>query len=154
VSAAGTDRTLVVGVGNPLRRDDGVGAAVVDALAGAAPEVTAPAVTLRIMHSLLPELAEDVARYTRVIFVDAADEPAPGTGVQVRTVGTGLGNPVRGHTYNPSDVLALAALLGTRLPRAWVVTVPAADLGLGRGLSRTTAGLVPDAVRAVRALLT
>src|ERR1035441_10847597 len=59
---------LVIGYGNTLRRDDGVGPRVADAVAALAlPGVHALACPL-----LTPELADPVSRARVAIFVDAA----------------------------------------------------------------------------------
>jgi hydrogenase maturation protease len=57
---------LVIGIGNPLRRDDGAGWW----LARRA-EPWLPAAQLRTVHQLTPELAEDLAAAARVLFIDA-----------------------------------------------------------------------------------
>ena len=69
---------LIIGYGNTLRRDDGVGPKVAEAVAALAlPGVRALAYPL-----LTPELAEAVSQARVVIFVDAAvDAPR---GVQLR----------------------------------------------------------------------
>ena len=67
-------KTLIVGYGNPLRGDDGVGQIVAEAvraheLAGA---------TIIACHQLTPELAEVVAQSEISVFIDAAADIPPG----------------------------------------------------------------------------
>lgn len=84
-------RALLIGYGNPLRSDDGLGWRVAEALRTqveqqAATEATAQAQSLDIVtcQQLNPELAEAISRADLAIFVDAA---VP-TGV-VESVGSG-----------------------------------------------------------------
>ncbi len=58
---------LVIGYGNELRGDDGIGPHVVSELAA----LELPGVLTRIVHQLLPELAAELADTCLVIFVDA-----------------------------------------------------------------------------------
>ena len=60
-------RSLVVGVGNPLREDDGVGWHLAEALAQTG-------VPTHTCHQLLPELAAELSQVDLVLFVDARAE--------------------------------------------------------------------------------
>ena len=63
-----TEKILIIGVGNTLRSDDGIGAYIcsqMDAL-------HLPDVTMRILHQLHIELIEDLWQYDSVIIADAA----------------------------------------------------------------------------------
>jgi hydrogenase maturation protease len=120
---------VVIGYGNDLRGDDGIGphlAAAVVARAG--PRVRALAV-----HQLTPELAEVVARARMAVFVDAR-VPAAGELVQVRRVPESRGGPLS-HSGDPGVLLALARDLYGRAPKAWWVTVAGESFGLGEALS-------------------
>src|SRR5512138_3332741 len=66
-------RTLVLGYGNTLRGDDGVGWRVAEAFARIAPDVE-----VRAVHQLSPELAEVASHYDAAVFVDAAADGEPG----------------------------------------------------------------------------
>src|ERR1044072_3449496 len=59
---------LVIGYGNELRGDDGVGPRV----ARAVQQLSLPHVRVLVQHQLTPELAEDISRARAVVFVDAA----------------------------------------------------------------------------------
>jgi hydrogenase maturation protease len=162
---------LVVGVGNDLRRDDGVGREVVEAVARALPRTVDALVT----HQLLPEILEQFTDRRTVIVVDAAVPHRSGGPVRVNRVHRGgvcseggpvPGNvPVRGvcpdvrgsgrgsaHAMDLRGVLTLAGVAGIPCPQCWSVTVTAYDLGLGEGLSPGTRVLVERTVRLVVAL--
>ena len=70
------DRKLIIGYGNPLRGDDGVGWEVASRLAVIIPSEAAHILTV---HQLTPELAESVSEADLVIFIDASDVGEPGT---------------------------------------------------------------------------
>ena len=50
---------LIIGVGNTLRRDDGAGILLAEAVAGALAE-QGKAVEIRLLQQLLPEMAEEI----------------------------------------------------------------------------------------------
>jgi hydrogenase maturation protease len=120
---------LVLGYGNPLRRDDGLGVALAETLAA---EVR-PGVEVRICHQLTPDLAEPVSRAAAVVFVDAAvDGPAR---VRLQRLRPHTGSSLGTHDCSPAGVLALAEALYGRVPPAWLLALPGEDFGLGEGFS-------------------
>ena len=70
------DGVLVVGYGNPLRGDDGVGWRVAERLA-ADQRLDGAAVLQR--HQLTPELALDISAVSLVVFIDASRDLPPGS---------------------------------------------------------------------------
>ena len=139
---------LVIGYGNELRGDDGVGPHVARAVA--ARNLTG--VEVIRSHQLLPEMAERVADARAVIFIDAAvvnDDK----GVTVRSVEPEANDSSMGHTSDPRCLLALAQVLYGRRPEAWLVTVPATNLEFGEGLSPTAERGAAEAERHVMRLL-
>ena len=141
---------LVIGYGNTLRADDAIGPAAAAAVAGwGLPGVVALAVT-----QLTPELAEPLSAVRLAVFVDArfAARGDP-SGVEVRSIEpSGIASAI-GHAGDPGSLLALAqAVYGSR-PRAWLVTVPATDLGLGDGLAPQASRRLEDALRRIAELL-
>ena len=123
---------LVIGYGNTLRRDDGVGPKVADTVAALAlPGVRALACPL-----LTPELADPVSRARIAIFVDAAvDAPRE---VQLRKLAPAGSSQVMAHAASPATLLALARDVFGHAPEAWWLTIPAEDLGIGEELSPLT----------------
>ncbi|MFP4486236.1 MAG: hydrogenase maturation protease [Campylobacterales bacterium] len=61
-------KTLVIGIGNTIRCDDGIGFK----LAQMVEKETIEGVEVICTHQLLPELSEDISKYEVVIFVDAS----------------------------------------------------------------------------------
>jgi hypothetical protein len=75
VSSLANRRSLVVGYGNPLRSDDGIGWVIAGRLA-TDPRFAGTDVLQR--HQLTPELALDISRAGLVVLVDArSGPPAP-----------------------------------------------------------------------------
>jgi hydrogenase maturation protease len=124
-----TARLLVIGYGNTLRRDDGVGPKVAEAVAG----LGLPGVRALACPLLTPELAEGVSRAGVVIFVDAAvNVPRE---VQMRRLGPAASSQVMAHAASPATLLALARDVFGQAPAAWWLTIPAGELGIGEELS-------------------
>ena len=80
-----TGDVLVIGYGNTLRTDDGVGRLAAERLADD-PRLDGVRVIGR--HQLTPELALDVSQAALVVFVDASQSPSGGH-VHGRADGTG-----------------------------------------------------------------
>lgn len=129
---------LLVGIGNTLRRDDGVGAAVVERFAGRTD------CRVLVVHQLLPEHVEELARCERVAFVDAAVNADRGRFGRLTACPS---SPALGHTGNPAWLLTFCDSLYGRAPEAWLLTVPAYDLDFGEGLSEATREAIEVAVR-------
>jgi hydrogenase maturation protease len=66
-------KVLVIGYGNTLRSDDGVGVWVADRIAA----LHLPDVDVKTCHQLFPELAADILPYETVIMVDASTSGEP-----------------------------------------------------------------------------
>lgn len=128
-------RSLVVGYGNDLRSDDGVGRAVVANLAARLGEGVPSALQLRSCHQLLPELAADLAAVDRAVFADARIDPIPAdAGWQERDPEVGvwaialapdpdLSQGALGHAASPVQLLSLAQWLYGRAPQAWAIAI-------------------------------
>lgn len=128
-SPSATARFLVIGYGNLLRCDDGVGPRVVEAVEA----LQLPGVHTLISQQLSPEHAEPISRVRTVVFVDAAvDAPAE---VQLRKLEPGQTSQLMAHAADPRTMLALARDVFGHCPEAWWLTIPAVKLGFGDDLS-------------------
>jgi hydrogenase maturation protease len=144
--SAQASAAVVIGYGNTLRGDDGVGRRVASLVARCRPDVR----TLEV-HQLTPELAAVVAECEIAVFVDARADG--GRDVEVRPVAPVAPAPALGHVASPSAVLALGAALYGRCPRAWTVGVPVERLGFGLSLSPAARSAAHAALAAVTGLL-
>lgn len=114
---------LIIGYGNTLRGDDGVGPRVAEAVGN----LCLPGVRTLICPLLTPELADPISRAEKVIFVDAAvDAPKE---VQMRQLQPNQSSQIMAHAADPRTMLALARDVFGRAPQAWWLTIPAVDLG-------------------------
>jgi len=137
---------LVIGYGNTLRSDDGVGAKVAAAVAGQA----LPGVVALVRHQLTPELAEPISEARAVVFVDAATDAS--TEVQERRLEPADGAQLMAHAADPRSLLALAQQLFGRCPPAWWLTIPVENLQFGEELSPLARRGYQTALEKIRAL--
>ena len=138
----------MIGYGNTLRRDDGAGVLVAEEVE----RLALPGVRVLTCHQLTPELAETVATAAEVVFVDATAEPQ--AGLKLRQLSALPQASPLAHAADPRGLLVLARELFGHAPRAWMLTLPAPDLGFGEGLSAEAEAGVRQAVAALRRKLT
>lgn len=135
---------VVLGYGNSLRSDDGVGPAVACSVGSWG----LSGVVALALHSLTPELAVLLSQAEDIIFVDAdvaADADA------VRLVELAPGNPSSlGHLSEPASLLTLTQTLADRRPRAWLLTIPGQNFEMGEGFSPRAQQGMDEALRIVR----
>jgi hydrogenase maturation protease len=121
---------LVIGYGNTLRRDDGIGPRVAASIDAA----TYPGVRVVTCFQLVPELATEIADSRLVIFVDALTNPQR-AGVQLRRITAEEMTECSTHSSDPRSLLALTQAVYERVPESWWVMVPGEDFGFGERLS-------------------
>ncbi len=129
---------LVIGYGNPLRRDDGVGWAVIEALLAQAP----PNMTCLAVHQLTPELSEQVAHADVVILIDASVEGEAGDIHITPILPCKDGTPTLTHHLSPRGLLDMVRWLYDKTPFTLLMTITGADFGIGEGLSDVVQGKV------------
>ena len=138
-------RTLIIGYGNPLRGDDGLGWRVAEELRRL-PAFAQAEVLFR--HQLTPELAEPVSRAQAVFFIDAARDGAPGQ-VKRREVSPQSLPGRFSHAYSPEELLGLARLLYGACAFAVVFSITGECFGHGEQLSRVVAAQIPELIAKV-----
>lgn len=141
--------TLILCLGNPLRRDDAAGLRVADALT-AAPE---PGAAVRRSAKAGLYLLDDMEGFDRVVVVDAVvTGGAPGAihSVPLEAI-HGPAGPSP-HAIGLPSAIALARAAGAPVPSAiHVVAIEALELStVGEGLTPAVAAAIPAAVEAVR----
>ncbi len=138
---------LVIGFGNPLRQDDGLGFHAVAALR----EAGVPAELLHVPE-LSPDLAERVAGADKVVFLDASsDGPAGEMSCQALAPAAEI-TPVS-HGLSPATLLLYAQRLHGRAPQAVLVSVGGESFGAGDHLSPRLQELLPKVLRCVLCIL-
>jgi hydrogenase maturation protease len=122
-------RLLVLGWGNPGRRDDGLGPAIIEELA----RMGIPGVTAESDYQLSIEAAADLAQADKAVFVDAALEgPEP---FQVRLLQPSATISFSTHAFGPEAVLAICEDAYHRAPEALLVGVRGYEFDIAEGLS-------------------
>jgi hydrogenase maturation protease len=137
---------LVIGYGNELRRDDGVGPKVATVVA----EWNLPAIHAIACHQLTPELTDPIASSARVVFVDAAFGSGP---VQIREIEPTQNSQVITHATDPRSLLALAKQAFGHCPPALWLTIPVEDIDFGEQLSPLAREGLQIGLEKIRALV-
>jgi hydrogenase maturation protease len=148
---------VVIGIGNPYRRDDGVGPALVDALV----KLRLPGVSPVVADGEPSQLLDAWAGAPLAVVVDAVLCAVPSPGRIHRTEltagGAGQVGPAGAsaaastHGLGVPDAVRLAAALDLMPLRLVVFAVEAADIGFGHGLSPSVAASLPGLTKAVLA---
>lgn len=138
---------LIIGYGNPLRGDDGLGWEIADRLAA---DITDKSVSVITVHQLTPELAEPVSEAGLVVFIDASYEGKPGSWRCDRVVPDNAPADALGHHFNIPRLLDYAREVYHATPEAWVVSIAAESFDCHDKLTRTVRAALPEVVRFVR----
>jgi hydrogenase maturation protease len=139
---------LVIGYGNTLRGDDGVGPRVAETVEA----LQLPGVRTLVCQQLSPEHAEPVSRARIVVFVDAAlDAPRE---VQLCPLEPGGSSQLMAHAADPRTLLALARDVFGHAPPAWWLTIPVTQLGFCEELSAEAQRALEEAVGQIQRLST
>lgn len=159
---------LVVGYGNTLRSDDGIGWRAASLLADDPRLRDDPrlgGVEVLAIHQLAPELALDFSRVSLVILIDAGADNPPGeisvqslapdvdAGVPGGAPGATHGPGATSHHVGPAELLALARALYGAAPAALVVRVGVAEMEIGEALSPAVSAALPAVADVVVGLI-
>jgi len=159
---------LVIGYGNTLRGDDGVGPRVAEAIE----KLSLPGVRTLVCQQLSPEHAEPISRTGRVVFVDAelvasytlqvaGSESStcnhqPSTfnyrEVRLRRLEPGESSQIMTHAADPRTMLALARDVFGHCPEAWWLTIPAVKLDFSENLTPEAQRGFEEAVKKIQEL--
>lgn len=140
---------LIVGYGNPLRGDDGLGWHAAERLRGI---VRDPNVEILAVHQLTPELMEPISRAGRAIFIDAGEGAVPGE-IRESTVEPEPSRAAFTHRATPPALLAGAKALYGHTPPATLITVAGADFSVSEKLSPAVEAAVDAIVEMVLRLI-
>lgn len=148
MDAIATAPVLILGIGNPLRSDDGLGPQIVAALAGK----PLPA-SVEVMDGATAgfDLALLLADRRAVVVVDAVAGPWP-PGTIVRLDGAELAGGALGtssHEAGLGDALEVVRRLGRAPTTVVLLGIAAASVEPGDGLTAAVAAAVPELVEKV-----
>ncbi len=151
-------RTVVIGVGNEFRRDDGVGPAVIARLRDLQPEdARLSGVTLAFSDGEPGQLIDLWAGARLAVVIDALRDHTvrPGHWHQL-AVGALAGlvdSSASSHSIGLSDTVELARLLGRLPARLTILAVAGREFGFGIGLTAEVATAVGELVEQVREII-
>jgi hydrogenase maturation protease len=143
-------KTLILGYGNTLRKDDGLGVYAAQTLTS----LTLPAdVQIYTYQQLSPELSPTLAQVDHAIFIDAAlasSGEKPGT-IKTRTLQPRTRQPGSiTHHFDPETLLAMAETLYGHAPQATLFSVTAASFDLEEGLSPEVTAALPVLIESIK----
>jgi hydrogenase maturation protease len=147
VTAAGV---LVVGYGNPLRTDDGIGWRAVEAVAADPRLAGATAIAI---HQLLPELALDVSQASLVVLVDARVGLVPGAVAVDLVEPAATGATAWSHHLTPAALGGMARELYGQVPAIFTVGVGVASMDAGDRPTTAVEAAIPLIVETVARLV-
>jgi hydrogenase maturation protease len=145
-------RLLILGIGNILLRDEGLGVHLVRALAedpGRLPDGTAFLDGGTLGLDLLPEIGEADA----LLLVDAVrlrDRPGAVRVIHGEEIHATLAGHISPHQIGLADLVAAARLLGCLPERVSLVAMQPADIEVGLELSAPVAAALPLAISIAR----
>jgi hydrogenase maturation protease len=139
-------RLLIVGYGNPLRSDDGLGWHVARQLSR---EISRDDVQTIAVHQLMPEIAESASRAEQVLFIDAAQQGIPGS-LSCTQLSPAPAANLQTHKFSPAMILKLAKDLYGRCPPAQLFTVTGESFETGETMSPAVVAAIPGLIEQIR----
>ncbi len=151
-------RTVILGLGNPLLADDGVGVAVAEACQRLLQQMPVPGVDVLITTRAGFELIDLLNGYGAAILIDCLDVPDPQPGrVRRLTLDDAAGSSrlIGVHDLSIGTAFRLAAQLSVPMPtQVEILAVEGADLRtLGQELSPAVASAIEPLARSIHARL-
>ncbi len=138
---------LVIGYGNPVRGDDGIGWRASQLVEKAA----LPYTEVLSVHQLTPELAETISHANLVIFIDAAEGGLPGIWKQEEVRPVLSRRAAFTHHSTPAGLVSSAGALFGHVPEAVIFTMSAGTFDFGIGLSPQVETALPAMVEEIKA---
>ncbi len=139
-------KILVVGYGNTLRGDDGVGQIIAEKIE----ELKIPNVETLALHQLTPDLAGSFAGYDEIFFIDASEEITQ-CEAQVFDISPSETPAQIEHAMTPQNLLRLSQDLFSSLPRSYCVIIPARSFEFTEELSSITMANIEPAIKIITA---
>jgi hydrogenase maturation protease len=138
---------LIVGYGNQIRGDDGIGQAVITELE----QLNLMNVRSLSLHQLTPEVAAEMAEVDTVIFVDASLEGKTVNITSLEPLPSDLFN--WGHSLNPRSLLSLTQFLYQKQPQSWLIAIPGENFELSESLSQKAQQGIQEALRIIKTFI-
>ncbi len=142
---------LIIGIGNTLRSDDGVGVRLVEQfereLAAGTLAFDELEIEVEAVHQLFPELAADLSRSDYVLFSDACVDLSPGelSLMPIEAVATSVRQPVAHSVEIPFLMKAAEEVFGSA-PKAALLRIGAESVTLSETLTAKVEAALPQAL--------
>jgi len=144
------DKTLVVGIGNNLRQDDGIGPAVIEYLQQQPEKLDADFLNGGIDPL---NLIEPLSQYKHAILIDAAHMQKPAGSVVCFDLNDAKlhikANVLSTHGIGLIELIELLGALDITL-KLTIIAIEPADISLGEGLTETVKAKLPEIVKLVK----
>lgn len=140
MSASADPGVLILGIGNPLRGDDGLGWAAIERLSQ---DQRCQAYEIRAVHQLTPELALPISQARLVVLIDASITGEPGEIAVHTVIARKQAGAIGTHHAQPEELAWLAATIYGRCPPIVVVSMTGADFRLSEQLSPLVSRRLP-----------
>ncbi len=145
----GSPRIAVLGLGNLLLKDDGIGVRLVQQLSGSVDTAVVHVIEGGTTLDILPLIGDGVEKLIIVDAVKAGDMPGTIYRFSLDEVGLGFEPPVSLHEIGALDSLKMMALFD-RLPKSVVIIgIEPKEMDLGLELSPEVEEKLPELVRLV-----
>jgi hydrogenase maturation protease len=143
-------RILIIGLGNPLRSDDGLGWRAAQELS----RMNLPQpIQIITQPQLTPELSLAASQADLVVFIDASQADAPGK-IRCEPVVPAFERGAFSHELSPSGVLGLAEELYGTAAQGYLVSMGAKCFDHGERLSESVIAALPQLITQVTELVT
>jgi len=140
-------RMLIIGYGNPLRADDGVGWQAAWRLGEL---LWDKPIEILALHQLTPELAEPISRADLIIFIDASLQGQPGSWKCERLAFNSTLANALAHHFTPRSLLGYAQAIFDVSPLALVVSVTGESFAYCEQLTPRVEAALPQVIKHVR----
>ncbi|MDV7188235.1 hydrogenase maturation protease [Lutibacter sp. TH_r2] len=124
------DKTLIIGIGNNTRKDDGLGWCFLDILE----EKGYNSDNLLCKYQLMVEDAEIIADYNTVIFIDACKNQLK-NGFLIEEIFPAEQVTFSTHAVPPNQILNLCETIYNKTPKAYVIKIEGFKWNIEIGLS-------------------
>jgi hydrogenase maturation protease len=141
---------LIIGYGNTLRSDDGVGPRAAQLLGECSAD---DRISVVACHQLTPELAPAIAEAGHLILLDAEMGGEPGRIRRRDLTPAPASNSILSHAIDARGLLAIAQLLYGHAPPTTVFTVSGGSFALGDALTPPVEAALPLLLAAVREII-
>lgn len=147
------NKALIVGIGNQIRQDDGIGLYCVTLLKEQLSREKGKLVDYIIVHQLDVTHSEIFARYDLVVFIDADAFAGLDSFRLMEMLPEPKGQPFTSHIGSIPNILCLAQNLYGSAPKAYLVAVKGFSFEVGEEISLEARNNAKDAMTTIISLI-